>query len=201
MAFYRVAREIVTFLTIVWTRMRRQGRQHIPSSGGAVLVCNHLCLWDMITVACMTRRLVVFVGKKEIAKSGFLRWVVKKVGAILVDRDKPELSVIKQIIEKVKEGRLVLIFPEGTRNREPEKVEILPIQEGAAMVALRAKAPVIPMWIKGRYNPVTGIKIIAGEAVDFSGIEGQRKQDVELATKKIEESLIFLRRKQFLTKT
>ena len=134
--FYRVFRNPVVFLTVLWTRMRRIGRENIPAEGGAVLVCNHLSMWDMITVACMTRRYVCFVGKSELEKNPLVRFFVRQVKAICVDRGKPDLGAIRRMLAMVKQGELLLIFPEGTRNRHPESQPLLPLQEGTAMVTL-----------------------------------------------------------------
>ncbi|MDR3085705.1 MAG: 1-acyl-sn-glycerol-3-phosphate acyltransferase [Christensenellaceae bacterium] len=195
--FYAIFRELTAFLTLVWTRLRRTGRENIPKSGGAVLVCNHLSVWDMITAACLTRRPIVFVGKKEIGSNPFGRFFANAVGAILIDRENPGISTLKEMIAAVEQGKLLLIFPEGTRNLQPEKVDLLPLHPGAAMVALRTGARVLPLWISGHYEPIHGLRIRCGEAIAFEGIEGTRKRDVDLAEAQIREALLRLRQSSF----
>lgn len=191
--FYRVFRNPVVFLTVLWTRMRRIGRENIPAEGGAVLVCNHLSMWDMITVACMTRRYVCFVGKSELEKNPLVRFFVRQVKAICVDRGKPDLGAIRRMLAMVKQGELLLIFPEGTRNRHPESQPLLPLQEGTAMVALRGGVPAIPLWICGKYNPWLGLRVAVGKPIDLDEFRQDRRPDLELATKRIEEALLSLR--------
>lgn len=191
--FYRVFRNPVVFLTVLWTRMRRIGRENIPAEGGAVLVCNHLSMWDMITVACMTRRYVCFVGKSELEKNPLVRFFVRQVKAICVDRGKPDLGAIRRMLAMVKQGELLLIFPEGTRNRHPESQPLLPLQEGTAMVALRGGVPAIPLWICGKYNPWRGLCVAVGKPIDLDEFRQERRPDLELATKRIEEALLSLR--------
>lgn len=192
--FYRVFRNPVVFLTVLWTRMRRIGRENIPAEGGAVLVCNHLSMWDMITVACMTRRYVCFVGKSELEKNPLVRFFVRQVKAICVDRGKPDLGAIRRMLAMVKQGELLLIFPEGTRNRHPESQPLLPLQEGTAMVALRGGVPAIPLWICGKYNPWRGLRVAVGKSIDLDEFRQERRPDLELATKRIEEALLSLRK-------
>lgn len=192
--FYRVFRNPVVFLTVLWTRMRRIGRENIPAEGGAVLVCNHLSMWDMITVACMTRRYVCFVGKSELEKNPLVRFFVRQVKAICVDRGKPDLGAIRRMLAMVKQGELLLIFPEGTRNRHPESQPLLPLQEGTAMVALRGGVPAIPLWICGKYNPWRGLRVAVGKPIDLDEFRQERRPDLELATKRIEEALLSLRK-------
>ncbi len=191
--FYRVFRNPVVFLTVLWTRMRRIGRENIPAESGAVLVCNHLSMWDMITVACMTRRYVCFVGKSELEKNPLVRFFVRQVKAICVDRGKPDLGAIRRMLAMVKQGELLLIFPEGTRNRHPESQPLLPLQEGTAMVALRGGVPAIPLWICGKYNPWRGLRVAVGKPIDLDEFRQERRPDLELATKRIEEALLSLR--------
>ena len=191
--FYRVFRNPVVCLTVLWTRMRRIGRENIPAEGGAVLVCNHLSMWDMITVACMTRRYVCFVGKSELEKNPLVRFFVRQVKAICVDRGKPDLGAIRRMLAMVKQGELLLIFPEGTRNRHPESQPLLPLQEGTAMVALRGGVPAIPLWICGKYNPWRGLRVAVGKPIDLDEFRQERRPDLELATKRIEEALLSLR--------
>ncbi len=191
--FYRVFRNPVVFLTVLWTRMRRIGRENIPAEGGAVLVCNHLSMWDMITVACMTRRYVCFVGKSELEKNPLVRFFVRQVKAICVDRGKPDLGAIRRMLAMVKQGELLLIFPEGTRNRHPESQPLLPLQEGTAMVALRGGVPAIPLWICGKYNPWRGLRVAVGKPIDLDEFRQERRPNLELATKRIEEALLSLR--------
>ena len=191
--FYRVFRNPVVFLTVLWTRMRRIGRENIPAEGGAVLVCNHLSMWDMITVACMTRRYVCFVGKSELEKNPLVRFFVRQVKAICVDRGKPDLGAIRRMLAMVKQGELLLIFPEGTRNRHPESQPLLPLQEGTAMVALRGGVQAIPLWICGKYNPWRGLRVAVGKPIDLDEFRQERRPNLELATKRIEEALLSLR--------
>lgn len=189
---YKVALFFVRLFTIPWTRMRRQGRENIPKEGGAILVCNHICLWDFATAAIMTNRHVTFVAKREIIRFGILKWIFKVFDALVVERGKAEVSVMKQIISKVKDGDLVLLFPEGTRNKQRGEVKLLPLQEGAAMVALRAKVPVVPIWIKGNYQPITGLRVYAGQPISFDDIQTTRKADIEEATRRIEQAMLQL---------
>lgn len=196
--FYAVFRELAAFLTFFWTRLRRAGCENIPQKGGAVLVCNHLSVWDMITVSCLTRRHIVYVGKKEIGRNPFGRFFATAAGAILIDRQNPGVSALKEMIAAVQAGSLLLIFPEGTRNLQPESVDLLPLHSGAAMVALRAGVPVLPLWISGHYEPLHGLRIRCGQAVAFAGVEGVRKRDIDLAEAQIREALLALRQTSFL---
>ena len=191
--FYWIVAPIVAYLTVFWTRMRRYGMENIPKTGGAVLVCNHFTLWDMITIAALTRRYICFVAKKELAGNWFVGFVLREVNAVSVDRGKADVAAIRGMLSNLKNGNLMLMFPEGTRNRDRENVPLLPLQEGAAMMALRANVPVIPMWIAGRYNPITGIRVCVGKPVDLDEFRGERKPDLKAATKKIEEALLDIR--------
>ncbi len=191
--FYRIFRGLVTFFTAIWSRQRTMDRDNIPAEGGAVLVCNHRTIWDMITVAGLTRRYICFVAKKELENTFFVGYVLRQVHAVCIDRSKPDIPAIRAMLSNLKDGNLMLIFPEGTRNRDPENVPLLPLQEGAAMMALRANVPLIPIWVHGRYNPIRGIRVRVGKPVDLDDFRKEKKPDLRAATERIEDAMLELR--------
>lgn len=192
--FYRVFRNPVVFLTVLWTRMRRIGRENIPAEGGAVLVCNHLSMWDMITVACMTRRYVCFVGKSELEKNPLVRFFVRQVKAICVDRGKAgPWRHPAACWPMVQAGRAAADLPRRHRNPHPGEPASAPLQEGTAMVACAGAFPAIPLWICGKYNPWRGLRVAVGKPIDLDEFRQERRPNLELATKRIEEALLSLR--------
>lgn len=193
---YRFLRGLLVPLTEIWTRLRKRGTENIPQQGAAVLVCNHLTLWDMVAAASLTRRRICFVAKSELEKVPVIRSVLKSVNAICVKRGTPDIGAIRKMLQALKEGELLLIFAEGTRNRHPESTPLLPLQEGAAMVALRARVPVIPIWISGKYNPFRGLRVRVGRTVDFGEMEDAKRPDLQSATECIERALLQVREEE-----
>ena len=173
---YRFLRFLALVLTKVWFRLRRSGGENIPESGAAILVCNHIHLMDVACTMAMTRRQVYFMAKKELFEGAFLRWVLSSIGTFPISRGDADLSGIRTALRIVKEGKLLCIFPEGTRNRDA-KQPLLPLQEGVAMISLRAHSPIVPMWVQGGYVPWKPCSLTVGAPMDLSEYQDVKRID------------------------
>lgn len=129
------------------------GRRHIPRSGGAVLASNHLSMCDSLFLPAMTRRRVTFLAKQEYftgrgpkgrAKAAFVRWT----GLIPINRDDRDdaAAALAAGARAVRQGRLVCVYPEGTRSPDGR---LYRGKTGAARIALETGAPIIPVAMIG----------------------------------------------------
>ena len=121
------------------------GKKNIPK-GAAILVSNHLSNTDPAILAISTLRSSKVLGKKELFKNKFFGFVLKSIGIIPVDRSKTDLTAIKLSLKYLKRGKLLTIFPEGTRNRTESDLSAL--KSGSCMLAIKAKCPIVPVWIQ-----------------------------------------------------
>ena len=118
-------------------------RKEKVKDGACVLVGNHYRIWDIVHMACTTREKVHFITKKELYKNKFLAHLCDIVEAIPVSRDGQDAKAVMTALRYLKNGDKISMFPEGTRNRTDE--DLLPLKGGAAMFAIKAKAPVYPV--------------------------------------------------------
>ena len=131
------------------------------SKKGAILMPNHSSDLDITAcfVACPTP--IVFLSKASIRKVPLLGEANARVGTVFVERGNKEssLKAIRTLVNTVKNGRSVVVYPEGTRSKTGE---ILPFKKGGFHLAVQAKAPVIPMHIYGTHKrfPPRAIKFI-----------------------------------------
>lgn len=121
------------------------GKRNIPK-GAAIIVANHRSNTDPAILAISTARSSKVLGKKELFKNKFFGFVLKCIGIIPVDRSKTDITAIKTSLKYLKRGKLLTIFPEGTRNKTEEDLSAL--KSGACMLALKAKCPIVPVWIQ-----------------------------------------------------
>lgn len=173
---YHLLHVLSWLLTTLWFRLRKFGRENIPKEGPAILVCNHLRMMDTACIIAFSPRKVCFMAKKELFENPFLRAVLTSIGTFPISRGEADLSGIRTVLRILKEGGLLCIFPEGTRNKA-RKEPLLPLQEGVAMISLRAKAPIVPMWVDGGYAPWSRCVIGAGKPMDLGEYEGLRRVD------------------------
>lgn len=119
------------------------GKENMPKDGAVVLIANHRHWSDIVLMALAAwPRQVHFMAKSEYGNNRLLNWLIYHLGSFTVERGEADIKAIKTALKYLKQGEVVGIFPEGTRNRAEG---ILPFKEGAFMLAHRGKARVVPL--------------------------------------------------------
>lgn len=135
------------FIRIGGWDVRVEGIERLPE-GGAILVSNHQSLVDIpLLVAALPRR-VGFLAKRELGRIPLFGKAMGYAGNLFIDRDDPRDAVhlVRDAVRSIREGRLVVIFPEGTRSEDGSIGEFKP---GAFYLALKGDVPVVPVYIDG----------------------------------------------------
>ena len=114
--------------------------------GKCIFVCNHISNIDALILLNSFCRSQHVIAKKELFKRPLLRAFLKGMKAIPIDREKVEISTIKQCMTVLKKNKVLTIFPEGTRNKTSEP--LLEIKNGASVFAVKSGAPIVPLWFK-----------------------------------------------------
>jgi len=170
---------------VLW-RAKVEGTLRIPPSQGAVIVCNHIGPIDPAFVALATDRVVHWMVAKEYCSHPAMSWFFTTMKAIPVNRGGVDTASTKLAIRYASDGGLVGLFPEGRIN-DTDRV-LLPGRPGAALIALRARVPVVPCYLTGAPNDGTSFgafflpakaKIRIGEPIDISEYYG-RENDKEV---------------------
>jgi len=141
-----LTRALVTPFSLIYLRMRRVGREHIPSRGAAIIAANHRSFLDPFVIGTMSRRPIYYVAKKEIFQHPVLAWFLNALGAFPVDRGASDVEMLKTARTILARGDMVLIFPEGTRTRPGPLGRP---RRGVGRLALETGAPVIPVAVFG----------------------------------------------------
>lgn len=165
-----------TMFRVLDNRIRVEGTEHIPATGGAVIACNHVSYLDFIFCglgAQPAKRLVRFMAKKEIFDNRIAGPLMRGMHHISVDRG-AGLASYKEAVERLKAGEVVGVFPEATISRS---FTVKNIKSGAVRMAAEAGVPIVPMalwgtqrlWTKGRPKDLTKrhvpISILVGESM------------------------------------
>jgi 1-acyl-sn-glycerol-3-phosphate acyltransferase len=127
-------------------RLRIEGLENVPRTGGALMVSNHLHNVDPVLLEEVFPRPVRFMAKKEVFSVPFAEWVARMTDSFPVDRENPDRAALRHAQTRLTGGVIVGMFPEGTRSTTGGLKNVFP---GAAAIALRANVPVIPTAIVG----------------------------------------------------
>lgn len=169
---YVFCRAVVRGLFAVLYRFESVGVHNIPAEGGVLICANHISLRDPISVGIHVKRQVKFMAKAELFKIPVFGWLVRQLGAFPVKRGGVSKESIKTSLTILRQGEVMGIFPEGTRNSDSEAAK-----RGAASFALRSDATVIPAAIIGEYKLFRKTKIIYGAPVDLSPFKGDKSPE------------------------
>jgi 1-acyl-sn-glycerol-3-phosphate acyltransferase len=167
------------------TRARVYGRERVPKTGGLVYAVNHMHWLDIPLVGALSPRNIDFVAKVEAVRvpgiGRFLEWH----GTIAVRRGESDRVAVRKMLESARSGRVVGLFVEGTRLKTGRPG---PAQPGAAMVAIQAGVPVIPMAIYGtqfwKFTHPAPCSLAFGEPLRFDDLpkngRGYKEATVEI---------------------
>ncbi|MCL2811931.1 MAG: 1-acyl-sn-glycerol-3-phosphate acyltransferase [Clostridia bacterium] len=152
-------------------RGRIRGREHIPQSGPVILMSNHIHALDPFTLGlCAAKRQVRFLAKKELFRHKWLAAILGRLHAISVDRGQFDLAAMRECAAVLRAGEALGVFPEGTRGGG--KV-MGPLLSGAAVLALRSDAPVVPVRIQGKYRLFGGPQVALGTPVEINDLRAK----------------------------
>lgn len=160
--FYNFAKGIVCIFQKLFFRIEVDGKENIPLNGRLILCSNHHSNWDPVTLAVFFPRQVHWMAKKELFKNKFFAKVLLSLGAFPVDREKNDVAAIKKSLRLLKEERVLGIFPEGTRVKYYNEDYI---KSGLALIAIKSKSPVLPVYSEGSYKLFSKIKIRIGKPI------------------------------------
>ncbi|MDG2095174.1 MAG: lysophospholipid acyltransferase family protein [Phycisphaerales bacterium] len=148
-------------------RHRMIRRDHLPKTGGALVVCNHQTMFDGMIGGIMLneRGGRPFARKTLKSDSRLLGWFISKYETIFVDLEDPGPSSLKEAVKELRDEGIVMLFPEGTRCT---KGPVQPLQPGVWLLIRRGGAPIVPMAVDGVLDvmpPEGGLKFKGRVAV------------------------------------
>jgi 1-acyl-sn-glycerol-3-phosphate acyltransferase len=135
-------------MTLGWS-LRTDGRQHIPATGPALLVANHQSFLDPLLVGLGTRRHLCYLARKTLFKHPTFTWLIRMLNAVPLDQEGVGKEGIKTVLEQLRLGQAVVVFPEGERTADGRMQALRP---GVHLLIKRAHAPIVPVGIAGAYD-------------------------------------------------
>ena len=186
---YNIFYNLAKLLARVFFRMRVVHPERMVESGPLILAVNHTSYFDPPLAGICSRRGVYYLARKTLLKWPFFGPLFPAMNVIPVERDGNDMSALREVIKKIKEGNGVVLFPEGTRSKDGN---IQPARAGIGFVIAKTGAPVLPMRIFGAYDAFpknskrlhfTQITVVIGEPLVFS------PEDLASATRETYQTL------------
>ena len=147
-------------------------RKNFPKKQPMIIVCNHYSGVDAAYIYEYFYEKKYTIAKKEIFQNKILGMMYRWVGGFPIDREKVDLTAIKTSLRYLKDGYKLVVFPEGTRNIQGDELQDL--KNGAAMLALKAKVPILPMHIEKHAKMFRMNKIYVGKPFDLAQFYDQK---------------------------
>lgn len=143
---YAIVWTLVRVLAKVFCACRVYGTENLPPSGGVILAGNHVSYLDPPIAATSIWRRVRFVAKRELFSIPVFGALIAALGAFPIARGRVDREGLRTAERLLREGKVVLVFPEGTRSPNGR---LQPPEPGLGLLALRTEAPVVPMALVG----------------------------------------------------
>ncbi len=185
--FYRFLKTLFAAIVKIAFKVEFREGPGFPKEGAFILCSNHTSWWDPVLLAVLCPRDLHFMAKKELFELPLLGPLFHKINAFPVDRKKADVRAIKEAISRLKAGRVLGIFPEGTRNKGNENLGI--VHGGAALLAIKGGAPVVPVAIRGSYNFRRSVWVTVGDPLVITRNAGRLSSDVDDGSQRIALSL------------
>ena len=196
---------LAIFLTKVLTRMclfvagvqlEIIGQEKLDPKRGCVYVGNHRSHVDSASIFVACPADARFLVKKEVFRIPMVSFALRTMGMIEVDRSNPDAASrsIDRAVAEIQSGTSIIMFPEGTRSREPH---VLPFKKGAFVLAIKSQAPIVPFTVIGAdaaLPPDTillyggPVKLIFHDAIETKGMDLEDRQELLEKTQKIVEA-------------
>lgn len=170
-------------------RIEVNGKENFLQDQPFVFVANHQSLLDVFVLYLSFNRPLNFMAKSELFKFKPFGFLLKKLGAIPVDRDKNDLAAIKTSMKVLKNGDILGIFPEGTRNDE---VDADGAKAGAVMIAAKTKVPIVAAAIKANYKFRSKVVITLDKPYKFDDDKKYTNDDCKEITKIIVNKIKYI---------
>lgn len=142
---YAVGKHACWWTFRIGWRLHVEGAARVPPSGGVILAANHISLADPPLIGCSVRRSIHYLAKEELFRIPLLGWFISHTNAFPLKRMEHDVSAFKHAQRLLERGEVVLVFPEGTRQRSSALGRAKP---GVGMLAAKARVPIVPVLIQ-----------------------------------------------------
>ncbi len=147
--YYRICRFFCQWFYVLFLRGRVFGTARVPTTGPVILACNHQSFLDPVLATLALPRECDYMARDTLFEHPLFRRLILSLNAFPIKRGGADSGAIKETLRRLREGRLITIFPEGTRTRDGR---IGRLQPGLGAIAKKAGATIVPVLIEGAFE-------------------------------------------------
>lgn len=195
-AYWRTCQFVLQSVFCFWLGYRARGHEHLPRTGGALLLINHQSFLDPLLVGLPLTRPVSFLARDNLFRVPVIGHILQNTYVMPINRDSPSTASLREAIRRIDGGFYVGIFPEGTRTEDGSVGALKP---GFLALLRRTNAPVIPVGIAGAFEsypknrlfPFPGkVRVVFGEVLDRERLNGYGKPDEAALLEHVRECIV-----------
>lgn len=170
---YRIGHTLCTAVAELAFRLKIYGRENLIEDGPAIYASNHASYLDPPLVGVACRKELFYLARNTLFEKPVLGPLLPRINCIPVDRDRGDVAAVRALLRLLKEGKRVVVFPEGTRSKDGN---LQPARAGLGLIIAKALAPVVPVRVFGSYAalPRSGgihfvpITLVVGKPIFFT---------------------------------
>jgi cytidylate kinase len=147
--WYWVARFICKVFCLLFFRIRAYGRENIPADGPVILAGNHQSFLDPVFCGSSEPRRLTYMARDTLFSFGPFGWLLRSINVIPLSRDKPDITTMRAVLDRLKKGEAVCLYPEGTRTQDGR---IAAFKPGFGLLCRRSRATVVPVLVEGAFE-------------------------------------------------
>lgn len=179
--FYWLLWGLCRFLSRIFLHYRVVHEEYVPRTGGVLIAANHASYADIPLLGCGVRRRLYFVGRSNLFQQPLLNWWLRCLGWIPLKPNRVDRKALGVVVDLLKAGNAVVIFPEGTRTPDGR---LQPGKPGVGVIVAQTGCPVVPVYLEGTFQVLpTGakglrchpVRVIFGQALDFTQARKQQQ--------------------------
>lgn len=190
--FYFIAKYLLFPFVWLLYRPKIYGKELMRVKGKAIFVCNHLSMWDPLMLAVLSPRYIHFMAKAELFRTIWGKLLFYGLLAFPVNRKQTDRTSIRRAMQVLDKGKVFGIFPEGKRSITGSLDEF---EKGAAFLAVRSGAPVLPLYISPQSYVRRQLCIFVGTPIDVESIKETlpKSEQIEAVYDRIGHAIVALK--------
>ncbi|MBI2447454.1 MAG: 1-acyl-sn-glycerol-3-phosphate acyltransferase [Candidatus Omnitrophica bacterium] len=195
---YFILRLFAILLFKILFRIKVKGKENIPESGHFLVASNHISFLDPVAIGAASPRPLNFMARDDLFSNRIFGWLLRNVNVFPVKRENREdISAIREALKRLRKGKGLVIFPEGRRGDSDKLGEG---RVGAALLAYKSGALIIPAFIKGsdkalprdaKFIRLEPISVTFGKSINIGelGLKGDKKQAYREITERVMDAI------------